>query len=120
MQSKVQDLDAAITAFLAAPADANLQQAKAALKNAYLQFEKVSVNQYGPAETYLLGNFINTFPADTTKIKLTYSPVPMILPAQVHCPARTVGTHYLLAESGALQKSSAMAALLPGRNTCRM
>ena len=38
MQSKVQDLDATLTTFLATPTDANLQLAKAALKNAYLQF----------------------------------------------------------------------------------
>src|SRR5687767_8204033 len=59
MQSQLQDLDAAVTAFLAAPADAALQQVKTAFKSTYLQFERVSVNQYGPAETYLVINFIN-------------------------------------------------------------
>jgi predicted lipoprotein len=105
LQSRLQDLDAAVTAFLAAPADAGLQQAKTAFRNAYLQFERVSVNQYGPAETYLLGNFVNTFPADTASINAsiqsgTYDLASPGAVAQQGLPA----LDYLLFESGALQK----------------
>jgi len=105
MQSKVQDLDATLTTFLATPTDANLQLAKAALKNAYLQFEKVSVNQYGPAETYLLGNFINTFPADTTKINANIQSGTYDFTSAGTVDQQGLSAlDYLLAETGALQK----------------
>lgn len=107
LQSELKDLDGAVAAFLATPADASLQQVKTALKDAWLQFERVSVNQYGPAETYLLGNFVNTFPADTAKINANIlsgnydfnSPGTV---AQQGLPA----LDYLLFEPGALQKFS--------------
>lgn len=105
MQSQLQELDAAVTAFLAAPADAALQQVKTAFKSAYLQFERVSVNQYGPAETYLLINFINTFPADTAKVNanMRAGSYDLTSPGTVDQQGLPA-LDYLLFETGALQK----------------
>ena len=105
LQTQLQTLDAAVATFLATPTDASQQQAQTAFKNAYLQFERVSVNQYGPAETYLLGNFVNTFPADTAKINTniqsgTYNFASTGTVAQQGLPA----LDYLLFGPGAVQQ----------------
>jgi Imelysin. len=105
MQSKVQDLDADIGTFLATPTDAGLQSAKAALKEAYLQFERIAVNQYGPAETYLLVNFLNTFPADTTKINANIQSGSYDFTSAGTVDQQGLSAlDYLLAETGALQQ----------------
>ncbi|WP_026464237.1 imelysin family protein [Adhaeribacter aquaticus] len=69
LQGQLQTLETAVNAFLNAPTTANQQTLKPIFKEAYLQFQRVSVYQVGPAETVLLSNFLNTFPANTTAIE---------------------------------------------------
>jgi uncharacterized protein len=69
LQQKLQALETPLNAFLNDPSAANQQLLKPAFKEAYLQFERVSVYQFGPAETVLLNNFLNTFPANTTSVE---------------------------------------------------
>jgi len=69
LQQKLQRLETPLNAFMDAPTTANQQLLKSAFKEAYLQFERVSVYQFGPAEAALLNNFLNTFPANTSDIE---------------------------------------------------
>ncbi|MDQ4141945.1 MAG: imelysin family protein [Bacteroidota bacterium] len=69
MQQQLQTLETALNSFLAAPNEANQQLLKPVFKEAYLQFQRISVFQLGPAETVLLNNFLNTFPADVAAVE---------------------------------------------------
>ena len=69
LQQKLQRLETPLNAFMDAPTTANQQLLKSAFQDAYLQFERVSVYQFGPAEATLLNNFLNTFPANTSDIE---------------------------------------------------
>ena len=69
LQQQLQKLETSLNTFLAAPTDANQQALKPVFKEAYLQFQRVSVFQMGPAEGVLLNNFLNTFPAEATAIE---------------------------------------------------
>ncbi len=62
-------LETSLATFLNAPTAANQQALKPVFKDAYLQFERIAVYQFGPAETVLLNNFLNTFPADLPAIE---------------------------------------------------
>lgn len=73
MQQQLQTLETSINAFLASPTTANQQALKPVFKEAYLQFQRISVYQMGPAETALLNNFLNTFPANATTIESNIS-----------------------------------------------
>lgn len=72
-QLQLDVLEAAASNFLDAPDVATQEALRTAFKNAYQKFERVSVNQLGPAEKSLLSNFLNTFPADTAAIELNIS-----------------------------------------------
>ncbi|QPH39283.1 imelysin family protein [Pedobacter endophyticus] len=65
LQTQLNTLNTAINSFLGNPTEANQQTLKAVFKTAYLSFERVSFSQFGPAETVLLNNFLNTLPAMT-------------------------------------------------------
>jgi len=69
LQQQLQALETPLNAFLNDPSAANQQQLKPGFKEAYLQFQRVSVYQFGPAETVLLNNFLNTFPANANVIE---------------------------------------------------
>lgn len=69
MQEKVSLLETSLNSFLASPTAATQQQLKGVFKDAYLQFQRISVYQLGPAENALLNNFLNTFPADIATIE---------------------------------------------------
>ncbi|QHT65436.1 imelysin family protein [Rhodocytophaga rosea] len=69
MQQKLQALETPLTTFLTDPSPANQQALKPAFKEAYLQFQRISVYQLGPAEEALLSNFLNMFPADISVIE---------------------------------------------------
>ncbi len=69
MQQQLLALETALNVFLADPSAANQQLVKPVFKDAYLQFQRVSVFQIGPAEAVLLNNFLNTFPADVAAIE---------------------------------------------------
>jgi len=65
LQQKLQLLTPAVNTFLTAPTTLNQQAMLQVFKTAYLSFEKVSFTQFGPAETILYTNFMNTLPATT-------------------------------------------------------
>lgn len=69
LQQKLQELETPLQAFMDDPTAANQQLLKAPFKEAYLQFERISVYQIGPAETILLNNFLNTFPVNYSAIE---------------------------------------------------
>jgi predicted lipoprotein len=69
LNTKLNSLEVAVNAFLAAPSIATQTAVKAPFKNAYLSFEKVSVAYIGPASALLLNNYMNTFPCATSKIE---------------------------------------------------
>lgn len=69
MQEKLDLLETSLTSFLASPTATNQQQLKEIFKEAYLQFQRISVYQLGPAENGLLNNFLNMFPADIATIE---------------------------------------------------
>lgn len=63
-------LDAAITAFNAAPAQATLISVQTAFKTAYTSWAACSEFEFGPAtDQFLTTHFINSFPTDTVVIK---------------------------------------------------
>lgn len=69
MQQQLQALETSVNTFIAAPTNANQQLLKPIFQEAYLQFQRISVFQIGPAETVLLNNFLNTFPADAATVE---------------------------------------------------
>jgi predicted lipoprotein len=69
MQQQLQTLETSLNTFLTDPTSANQQALKPVFKEAYLQFQRISVFQIGPAETTLLNNFLNTFPADAATVE---------------------------------------------------
>ncbi|RYZ98712.1 MAG: hypothetical protein EOP47_18650 [Sphingobacteriaceae bacterium] len=68
LQTQITSFETAADTFLAAPNEVNQLALKTAFKNAYLQYQRVSVDQFGPAESNLLNNFLNTFPTDNDVI----------------------------------------------------
>jgi predicted lipoprotein len=70
LQQKIVLLETATNVFLTTPNTANQTALKAVFKDAYLQFEHVSVAQFGPAESVLLNNFLNTFPTEKAVINM--------------------------------------------------
>ncbi len=63
-------MDAAITAFNAAPSATTLTAAQNAFKDAYKAWEACSEFQFGPmADASLTTHFVNSFPTDTAVIK---------------------------------------------------
>lgn len=68
LQQQLTLLETGINTFLNAPSATTQQALIPVFKSAYLQFEKVSVDQFGPAEKVLFNNFLNTFPTDNAVI----------------------------------------------------
>lgn len=115
MQQKLQLLVPSVNVFLAAPTSTNQQALLLIFKAAYLSFERTSFGQFGPAETVLYTNFMNTLPATTNdnsdlqKIEAnitsgTYNLTQNITVNQQGFPA----LDYLLFSSDATQKFSAV------------
>jgi predicted lipoprotein len=73
MQQQLQLLEPAINTFLANPTAANQQALKPVFKDAFLQFQRIEVYQLGPAETVMLNNFLDMFPANATTIESNIS-----------------------------------------------
>lgn len=68
LQQQIEALETGINIFLNNPSATTQQALLPVFKTAYLQFEKVSVDQFGPAERVLFNNFLNTFPTDNAVI----------------------------------------------------
>jgi predicted lipoprotein len=68
LQQQLALLETATNTFLTTPNATTQQALKLVFKDAYLQFEHVSVDQFGPAEKALFNNFVNTFPTDNAVI----------------------------------------------------
>ncbi|WP_276090233.1 imelysin family protein [Pedobacter sp. JY14-1] len=68
LQQQITQFEAAVSTFLTTPDAGNQQALKTVFKAAYIQYEQISVNQFGPSERVLLNNFLNTFPADKAVI----------------------------------------------------
>ncbi|SDD38866.1 hypothetical protein SAMN05216464_101599 [Mucilaginibacter pineti] len=69
LQTQANLLETAVNTFLTTPNTANQVTLKNVFKDTYLRYQDVSVDQFGPAETALLSNFSNTFPADSVVIE---------------------------------------------------
>jgi predicted lipoprotein len=69
LQTQSAALETAVNTFLATPTAANQSALKIVFKDTYLKFEDVSVDQFGPAESALLSNFLNTFPTDSAVVE---------------------------------------------------
>ncbi|WP_316839849.1 imelysin family protein [Pedobacter gandavensis] len=67
MQQRMITLQATVNAFLLSPNTTSQQLMKVAFKDAFLQVERISVMQFGPAENVSLNSFINMLPANTMK-----------------------------------------------------
>jgi predicted lipoprotein len=105
LQQQLTTLENAVNTFLATPTADNQQALKPVFKEAYLQYQRISVYQIGPAETVLLNNFLNTFPADVTVIEKNISNTNYNL--EVNSAANQQGfpaLDYLLFSDQAVQK----------------
>jgi uncharacterized protein len=69
LKQKLDLLDVSINTFLAAPSDVTLQATEADFKNAYTSYQGISAAYFGPASSLLLNGYLNSFPANTTKIE---------------------------------------------------
>lgn len=69
LQQEVNNLKTDLDNFVADPTVSNLQNAQTSLKEARIAWQYANMYQFGPAETVALRASINTYPADTTKIK---------------------------------------------------
>jgi uncharacterized protein len=69
LNTRLNTLETAVNAFLAAPSAATQTAIKAPFKSAYLSFEAVSVAYVGPAAAQLFNAYANTFPTLTTTIE---------------------------------------------------
>lgn len=69
LQTKLDLLNTSIEAFLTAPSVSTQASLKTNFENAYVSFEKISVDNFGPASSLLLNNYSNTFPAVKEKIE---------------------------------------------------
>lgn len=68
LASDVADLDASAEAFVDAPSEETLSAVRADLKSARMAWQKVSLYQFGPAESLTLRSALNTYPTDTDRI----------------------------------------------------
>ncbi|OOQ61756.1 imelysin family protein [Mucilaginibacter pedocola] len=69
LQTQATALETSVNTFLATPNATTQAALKTVFKDTYLRFEDVSVDQFGPAETALFNNFVNTFPTDSAVIE---------------------------------------------------
>ncbi|RFZ89968.1 hypothetical protein D0C36_23715 [Mucilaginibacter conchicola] len=69
LQTQVGLLETAVNTFLSTPNTTNQAALKPVFKETWLKYQNVSVDQFGPAETALLSNFLNTFPTDSAVVE---------------------------------------------------
>ena len=69
MAENVNDLQIAANTFTVNPAQNTLEALQNEFKEAYLQWQRVSVYEFGPAEQVVLRSNMNIFPTDTAKIE---------------------------------------------------
>jgi predicted lipoprotein len=67
-KTKFDAMKSMADAFTAAPNNTTLTDLRAAWVEAYLQWQKVEVFQFGPADQYTLRSFFNIYPADVIGI----------------------------------------------------
>jgi predicted lipoprotein len=70
---KLTVLKSKTTAFTAAPTTATLLDARAAWQAAYVEWQKVELFEFGPAEAISLRNHFNIYPADAAGIRQNIS-----------------------------------------------
>lgn len=70
LKTSVATLDSSALVFTASPNGVNLSALQNAFTQAYLAWQKVSVFEFGPAEQQLLRANSNTFPSDTSQIRV--------------------------------------------------
>jgi predicted lipoprotein len=68
-QSENQSLQSSLETFTSEANAPNLLAARAALKQAWLQWQSAAIFQFGPATTVSLRKSLNTFPTDTDQIE---------------------------------------------------
>ncbi len=66
--AQVQELNTQIEAFINSPSVATLDNARGALANARIAWQRVNFLQFGPAETVALRGVLNTYPTNTDQI----------------------------------------------------
>ena len=69
LDAKLVTLEVAVNAFLTAPSTTTLDAVRAPFRTAWLSYENVSVDYFGPAAALLLNNYVNTFPCVPAKIE---------------------------------------------------
>ncbi|TGE19706.1 imelysin family protein [Hymenobacter elongatus] len=70
---KLVALKSRTTAFTAAPTPATLQEARAAWQAAYVEWQRVELYEFGPAEEVSLRNHFNIYPTDAAGINRNIS-----------------------------------------------
>ncbi len=72
-KTSTQNLEEKTTAFTSDPTEANLADLRGAFKNAYLDFQTVSIFEAGKAMELNFRHFLNTYPADAAAIEANIS-----------------------------------------------
>ncbi len=67
--NKLTALHTATAYFVDSPSESGLEDFQQKYKEAYLAWQGVEVYEFGPASDYILKSSLNSFPADTAKIK---------------------------------------------------
>src|SRR5688572_25544420 len=67
-EGKLNALIAKAEIFTNVPATTSLTEFRSAWVDAYLEWQKVELFEFGPADKYTLRNFFNIYPADVTGI----------------------------------------------------
>lgn len=70
---KLDTLDAKTKAFQSSPSQASLSQLRTAWVEAYKEWQKVELFEFGPAENHTLRNFSNIYPTDTIGIQTNWN-----------------------------------------------
>ena len=70
-KTSTQNLEEKTTAFATAPTEEGLEELRSAFRQAYLDFQTVSVFETGPAEMLNFRSFLNTYPTGTEAINRT-------------------------------------------------
>ena len=73
LNASVHELQTSIEAFAPNLTSANLNDVQSKLKTAYLNWQKVSHFEFGPAETVGLRSSVNVFPVDETQVESNVS-----------------------------------------------
>jgi hypothetical protein len=70
---KFEAVKAKSDAFISVPGGSSLTDLRSAWQEAYLEWEKVELFEFGPADKYTLRNFFNIYPADVAGITANFS-----------------------------------------------